>query len=254
MGGSNGIKQFIKDNKADNDNNLCKVINLGKLNSKTIAIDVSGMIHRAKIHSGNKKWFLQIINLMHKFSIYGIKPVFIFDGQPSIEKKHTIDQRKQRQDRIKQKLHNILDESLCFNRDIDRDLNRDLDNDNIDNDNIDNDNIDKLILNLSKQLNSIEIDDIIICKQICILMGIPFIHIKSLEADDIFPYLINEGIIDGVYSEDNDMFRRGCKNIYFGLDFNLNTIYEFNYDEFLNKMSITKEQFNNAYDSAGTDY
>ena len=37
------------------------------LKSKRIAIDVSGVIHRAKIHSGDK-WLLQFINLMNKFS------------------------------------------------------------------------------------------------------------------------------------------------------------------------------------------
>ena len=224
MGGSNGLKKYIKDN------NFCKIKNLIEITDIKLAIDASGVIHRAKIHSGNDKWFLQIINLIHKFSKYLIKPIFIFDGRPSIEKQNTIDQRKNRQDRIKQKITDIFDCDLF------------LDND-------------KLLKkkNLSKQIHSVKLDDTEICKQICIYFGIPFIHIKSLEADNIFPYLINEGIINGVYSEDNDMIRRGCNTVYFGLDFNLDTIYEFNYDEFLLKENITKEQFNDAFDSSGTD-
>ena len=92
MGGSNGLKKYIKDN------NFCKIKNLIDITDIKLAIDVSGVIHRAKIHSGNDKWFLQIINLIHKFSKYLIKPIFIFDGRPSIEKQNTIDQRKNRQD------------------------------------------------------------------------------------------------------------------------------------------------------------
>jgi len=224
MGGSNGLKQYIKTEK------LCKNTNLRALQNKVIAIDSSGVIHRAKIHSGNDKWFLQIINLIHKFSKYMIKPIFIFDGRPSIEKKNTIDQRKNRQDRIKQKITEIIECNLIL--DNDKSLKK---------------------TNLSKQVHSVLLEDIEICKQICIYFGIPFIHIKSLEADDIFPYLINEGIVNGVYSEDNDMFRRCCNTVYFGLDFNLDTIYEFNYDEFIIKENITKEQFNDAFDSSGTD-
>jgi len=105
---------------------------------------------------------------------------------------------------------------------------------------------------LLKQTNSIKNKDIEICKQICIYMGILFIHIKSLEADYIFPELIIQGIVDGVYSEDNDMFLLGCKRVYFGLNYNLNTIHEFIYDECLFNMNVTSDQFNNAFIAAGT--
>jgi len=242
MGKSNGVKEYFKNNS------LIKIIKLSNLNGKYIAIDASGMIHRAKIHSRNK-WWLQFINLMNKFSNYDIKPIIVFDGKPPIEKKEIIEKRKQRQDKNKDKLNDSLDEGIHLNEE-------NIDNpDNNDNfDNLLKDNLLK-INKLENQLMSyIEINDVELCKQICKNMGIPFIHIKSLEADDIFPYLINENIVDGVYSEDNDMFRRGCKQVYFGLDYNLNLIYEFNYDEVISSMNITIKQFNDAYDSAGTDY
>ena len=41
---------------------------LKDLENIRLAIDVSGIIHRSKIHS-NIKWWLQIINLMNKFNI-----------------------------------------------------------------------------------------------------------------------------------------------------------------------------------------
>ena len=227
MGRSNGVKEYLKKN------NFVNIKMLKELENIRLAIDVSGMIHRSKIHSSNIKWWFQIINLMNKFSNYKIKPVFVFDGKPPTEKIEVIEKRNTKKDKIIKKINDTMnnnDDTLS-----------------------DSDNLIK-ISNLSKQLHIITLNDIEICKQICIYFGIPFIHIKSLEADDIFSYLIEEGIVDGVYSEDNDMFRRGCKYVYFGLDYNLDKLYEFNHNECLHNMNITREQFNNAYDSAGTDY
>ena len=230
MGRSNGVKEYLKKN------NFVNIKMLKDLENIRLAIDVSGIIHRSKIHS-NIKWWLQIINLMNKFSNYKIKPVFVFDGKPPNEKLEIIEKRINKKDKIIDKIIKKLNDTLINNEDT----------------LLDNDNLIK-INNLSKQLHVITINDIEICKQICIYFGIPFIHIKSLEADDIFSYLIERGFVDGVYSEDNDMFRRGCKTVYFGLDYNLNKLYEFIYNECLDRMNITIEQFNNAYDSAGTDY
>jgi len=233
MGGSNSAKSFlINQYKSET---LVKKTYLSDLRGITIAIDASGMIRRAMIHSGNKKWWLQFINLMHKFSNHGIKPVIIIDGKPISEKQDSIDDRKKQQDKIKKKLNDTME------------------NCRLDNDNDNNENILQISKYL-KQIISIKSIDIEICKQICNLLGILCIHVKSQEADDIFHYLINNGIVDSVYSEDNDMFRRGCNLVHFGLDYKLDTLYEFKYDECLYKMNVTPEQFNNAYDASGTDF
>jgi len=255
MAGSNGIKEYFK-KKA-----LVNIIHLNSLKRKRIAIDVSGVIHRAKIHSG-EKWLLQFINLMHKFSISNITPVIVFDGKPPVEKSEIIVERRRKIENNKTKINNIMDSIEYVNNSIDTlDSINNVDNcDSIDSVDIcdanncnDSFNLNIMKINkLLKQTNSIKNKDIDICKQICIYMSIAFIHIKSFEADYIFPELINQGIVDGVYSEDNDMFLLGCKKVYFGLNYNLNTIHEFIYDECLNNMNITPDQFNNAFIAAGT--
>ena len=180
MVGSNGIKEYLK-KKA-----LVNIIHLDSLKRKRIAIDVSGVIHRAKIHSG-EKWLLQFINLMHKFSISNITPVIVFDGKPPIEKSEIIVERRRKIENNKTKINNIMDSIKYVNNSIDT-----LDNiNNVDNgDNIDsvdicdanncndsfNLNIMKII-KLLKQTNSIKNKDLDICKQICIYMSIAFIHI-----------------------------------------------------------------------------
>ena len=266
MAGSNGIKEYLK-KKA-----LVNIIHLDSLKGKRIAIDVSGVIHRAKIHSG-EKWLLQFINLMHKFSNSNITPIIVFDGKPPVEKSETIEERKKKIEKNKTKINNIMDSFGYVNDNSDLNSYKYIDSlDSLDSlDSIDSldiidsdDSIDTNIFNnyfndnlmkinkLLKQTNSIKNKDIELCKQFCIYMGIAFIHIKSLEADYIFPELIIQGIADGVYSEDNDMFLLGCKKVYFGLNYNLNTIHEFIYDECLYTMNVTSDQFNNAFIAAGT--
>jgi 5'-3' exonuclease len=253
MGGGNGTKQYLKDNL------LVTNKHLEEFRGQSIAIDASGMIHRLMIHSGNKKWWLQFINLIHKFSKYGITPVIVFDGSPCNEKKMTIEERKKRQEDIKLKCNNLFN-NINFEGEEDEEEDEGVDlklnSDTCLNSEIEKNKYSSLLkLNsLLKQINSIKVNDIKICKEICILLGILYIHIKSQEADDIFLHLIKNKYVDGIYSEDNDLFRRQCDKVYFGLDFNLDTIYEFNYDECLQKMNITTSQFNNAYDASGTDF
>ena len=260
MGGGNGTKQYLKDNL------LVTNKHLEEFRGQTIAFDASGMIHRLMNHSGNKKWWLQFINLIHKFSKYGITPVIVFDGLPCNEKKITIEERKKRQEEIKLKcnnlFNNIIFEEEREEREVEEEVNLKINsNTGVDNESsVDseiekNKNVNLIKLNLLlKQINSIKVDDIKICKAICILLGILYIHIKSQEADNIFLHLIKNKFVDGIYSEDNDLFRRQCDKVYFGLDYNLDTIYEFNYNECLHKMNITSYQFDNAYDASGTDF
>jgi 5'-3' exonuclease len=251
MGGSNGVKQFLKNNflvnniqnsqnsqekidnqnsqeKIDNQNNqekinnqnnqeqqdnqCIKILKLQDLNDKLVAIDASGFIYRAKNNFGVDKWWLEIFNFIQKFKY---KVLFVFDGQPPPNKLTCIKKRKEREEKVEEKSN---------------------------------------INNVKYIKNSIKLEDINKCKEVCDYLGIPYLHIETVEADEIFPYLIECGIVDSVFSQDNDMIRRGCKNIYCDIDYNNNTILKINYDLCLTQLNITREQFNNAYDSAGTDY
>ena len=223
MGGSNGTKQYIIDN------DLAQRIKLSDING-IVAIDASCFIYRAKHNFGNK-WWLEMFNFLQKFNF---KILFVFDGKPDNSKLECIKKRKEKQDKNEEK-NEEKNESSLDNIDI---------MDNMDNNTNSSNNI----------KNSINIKDIKKCKNICKLLGIPYIHIESLEADDIFPYLINSGFVDGVFSQDNDMIRRGCKIIYCDMDYNENTILEIKYDLCLQSMGVTSVQFNNAYDASGTDY
>ena len=230
MGGSNGFKEYIKNNCL---NKGLTIKHLSKCRGQTFAIDISGWIYRGKHHSGQHKWWLQFINFVHKLSKYNIKIIIVFDGKPDIEKEYTIETRKSKQ--IKYMNKHLEQETETYKQvleeqHLEQDTNR---------------------LNNSKSIN---INDIKLCKKICNKLGIPYIHIESLEADYIFKYLIDNKIANCVLTQDNDMFRLGCKKVFFDLDYNLDNIYIFDYDECLFNMNITIDQFNNAYDASGTDF
>ena len=100
----------------------------------------------------------------------------------------------------------------------------------------------------------ITLNDITQCKKLLDSLGIKYIHIDTLEADAIIKYLSKSGIVDVVFSQDSDMFRIGCKNVCLDIDYKNNTILCIDFDVCLKELGITQEQFNEAYDAAGTDY
>jgi hypothetical protein len=285
MGGGNGCTSFLTNFYKNNINMVgIKKIKLKDLHSKTIAIDAMGFLYRCILRS-KKNWRNDIIFLIHKFNKYNIKFVFVFDDNPSNnEKEHIFIKRNCKQEKQekqeKQKKQKLMNESANNLDNLDSLDNLDnleessnldnLDNlDNVDNldnmDNLDNsDNLDNMD-NLDNSNNSNNSNDgdmkqkvnkLVIkqCEDLCDKLGINRIRIKNKEADEIFKFLIDNNIVDGCYSQDNDLLRRGCKTMYYDLDYKLDTIHVINYDELLINLKLKSENFNDIYDASGTEY
>ena len=257
MGGGNGCSSFLENfYKNNSKKNGIKQIRLKELKCQTIAIDAMVFMYRAMLRS-KKNWRYDIIFLIHKFNKYNIKFVFVFDDNPNNnDKEHTFIKRHEKQS--KQAKRKIIHE------------------DNQNQSKIVNQNLDTLetpvTLETPESLESPEspetldkssteyiqpkVNKLIInqCEELCDILGIKRIRIKNKEADEIFKFLIDNNIVDGCYSQDNDLLRRGCKTIYYDLDYNLDTIYVINYDKLLIDLNLTSEEFNNAYDASGTEY
>ena len=264
MGGGNGCTSFLTNFYKNNINMVgIKKIKLKDLHSKTIAIDAMGFLYRCILRS-KKNWRNDIIFLIHKFNKYNIKFVFVFDDNPTNnEKEHIFIKRNCKQEKQekqkKQKLMNEsannldsldnLDESSNLDKtDISCILNN-LDNsDNSDNSNNLNNSNDG---DMKQKVNKLVIKQ---CEDLCDKLGINRIRIKNKEADEIFKFLIDNNIVDGCYSQDNDLLRRGCKTMYYDLDYKLDTIHIINYDELLNDLKLTSGEFNDIYDASGTEY
>ena len=243
MGISNGCCSFLDNFYMNKDVSENKKIRLHTLKGKTIAVDIMGFIYRGMIRY-KKNWIQSINFLIKKFNDYNIKLVFVFDDNPSNNnKEHVFMKRQERH--VKQKL--MHQEKI--NQESNQIINQNLDN---------LDNLEKLD-NLDEEYAQPKINKSVIleCEELCDKLGISRIRIKGKEADEIFKFLVDNNIVDGCYSQDNDLLRRGCKVLFYNLEYkinNLDTICVINYDLLLSDLDITSEQFNDSYDLAGTEY
>lgn len=243
MGISNGCCSFLDNLYMNKDVSENKKIRLHTLKGKTIAVDIMGFIYRGMIRY-KKNWIQSINFLIKKFNDYNIKLVFVFDDNPSNNnKEHVFMKRQERH--VKQKL--MHQEKI--NQESNQIINQNLDN---------LDNLEKLD-NLDEEYAQPKINKSVIleCEELCDKLGISRIRIKGKEADEIFKFLVDNNIVDGCYSQDNDLLRRGCKVLFYNLEYkinNLDTICVINYDLLLSDLDITSEQFNDSYDLAGTEY
>jgi len=246
MGISNGCCSFLDNFYMNKDVSENKKIRLHTLKGKTIAVDIMGFIYRGMIRY-KKNWIQSIKFLIKKFNDYNIKLIFVFDDNPSNnDKEHVFMKRQERH--VKQKL--MHQEKM--NQESNQLLNQNLDN---------LDNLEKLekLDNLDEEYAQPKINKSVIleCEELCDKLEISRIRIKGKEADEIFKFLVDNNIVDGCYSQDNDLLRRGCKVLFYNLEYkinNLDTICVINYDLLLSDLNITSEQFNDSYDLAGTEY
>ena len=238
MGISNGCCSFLDNFYMNKDVSENKKIRLHILKGKTIAVDIMGFIYRGMIRY-KKNWIKSINFLIKKFTDYNIKLVFVFDDNPSNnDKEHVFMKRQERH--VKQKLMH-QEKIQIINKNLD-DLEK-------------SDNLD----NLEEEYAQPKINKSVIleCEELCDKLEISRIRIKGKEADEIFKFLVDNNIVDGCYSQDNDLLRRGCKVLFYNLEYkinNLDTICIINYDLLLSDLDITSEQFNDSYDLAGTEY
>ena len=248
MGISNGCCSFLDNFYMNKDVSENKKIRLHTLKGKTIAVDIMGFIYRGMIRY-KKNWIKSIKFLIKKFTDYNIKLVFVFDDNPSNnDKEHVFMKRQERN--VKQKLmHQEKINQEKMNQESIQIINKNLD------DLEKSDNLD----NLEEEYAQPKINKSVIleCEELCDKLGISRIRIRGKEADEIFKFLVDNNIVDGCYSQDNDLLRRGCKVLFYNLEYkinNLDTICVINYDLLLSDLDITSEQFNDSYDLAGTEY
>lgn len=205
---------------------------INDLADKTVAIDTSMLIYQVvlamrggdgdmvnkegKLTSHLYGMFNKIIDLLSKH----IKPVFVFDGIPCELKAELGLKRKEAKNKAKAQILNAMD--------------------------------DEEKIKLSKKTFSLKEEDVINAKILLDLLGIPYINALE-EADVMCAYLSNQGIVDGVCTEDMDILTFGGLTIYRGLLGN-NNIMEINLDAVLDGLKLTYEKFVSLCILLGCDY
>ena len=176
------------------ENDLEKEINISELKNKIIAIDISILLYQVVISTRSKcgadhlspsgeisthilGLFNKTINLIKKRII----PVYVFDGKPPDIKKRTLDMRKDIRAKAIEKLKNTTDEKERIK-----------------------------YLKRSVSISKKQLDE---CRRLLDIMGIPYIDAPQ-EADSQCSYLAKNGMVDGVLTEDMDIFTFGSPVIY----------------------------------------
>ena len=224
-----GMNRFIRTTM---ENNRCvKHNSLSCYKYNRIAIDYYNLLHKfLQRNPAGDEYMMEFINFIHKFAKYNIDLIFVIDGKPLEEKQFTI---KQRKDNIK-KIKTELVEKIASSTNPET--------------------IKKNQEKLDRISYKIKPNHIIYSKKLFDIMGVMYLHFENFEADMIIKYLSDTEIVDACYSSDMDLLTFGCKKIITDLDYKNDFIVEYNNEEILKNMGLSREEFIDLCICCGTDY
>ena len=113
---------------------------------------------------------------------------------------------------------------------------------------------DKKMRSIIRNTRKITIKHIIVAKELFDILGIQYMHLQDVEADNVFKYMLDKKLADIVYSADMDCLLYGCSKVMFYLDFLSDCFKEFNLADILKHLNITFEQLQQAMILSGTDF
>jgi flap endonuclease-1 len=198
------------------------------------AIDVSLFLYKFK-YSNGENFLEKFIELINRFKINDITPVFVFDGSPPKEKVETINERKDKKNEYKEQVK-ILKENLGNNTNIQE-----------------QENITKEIEKLNRKIIYVTKENINQLKYLLDLLNIKYIH-KQCEADVINSKLCSEGIVDMVISEDMDHLTSGTRFLMRDFNINNNNVKCYDLVKIRNKLGLSHEKWIELCILFGCDY
>uniref|UniRef100_A0A1I7V525 Exonuclease 1 n=1 Tax=Caenorhabditis tropicalis TaxID=1561998 RepID=A0A1I7V525_9PELO len=185
--GITGLLPFVK--------NACRKGNILELRGKSVAIDVSCLLHRGltgcmdKIHMGEEtQSYVSYVNKYVKELLsMGCHVVMVFDGRPLPAKKGTNDDRREQREKRKEHAEMLLAKGMEREaRDIYRLATS-----------ISADIVEKTIQHFRSSQENVDI------------------IVAPYEADAQLAYLMEAKLVDAVITEDSDLIVFGCEKIYF---------------------------------------
>lgn len=113
--------------------------------------------------------------------------------------------------------------------------------------------VDAQLDHIMNTLLSIRSEDFELTRQLFDIMNIPWI-MSTGEAEATCSVLCRDGFVDAVLSEDTDVLNYKAPVFLHRLNLNSHTVVQIEYDDLLNKIDLTKEQFLDFCIMCGTDY
>jgi flap endonuclease-1 len=207
-------------------------IHLSELSNKIIAIDISIYLYKYKSENALIENFYLMLSL---FRQYQITPIFIFDGKPPDEKKQLITFRKKTREENK----NAIVELKLVLQNV--------------NDSEEIMNIENQIDCLSRKTTVITIKDIASVKLLIKGFGMCYYQAPR-EADEVCAYLMQNNRVYACLSDDSDMFLYGCERVLQNFNISKHTAFQYNFQQILKELCISKEEFASACIASGIDY
>ena len=208
--------------------NETKKVHLSCLYGKKICIDISIYLYRFKGQNTLIESFYVMCSLFKK---YNIIPIFIFDGKPPIEKSKELENRRKGREKAKINYEKLLEkgeENLTEKNLLELDR-------------------------LKRSMVKITKEDVILIKDLLDSYGMAYMTALG-EADILCASLILKKKVYAVLTEDMDLFAYGSPIVlrYFSLSQHSCILY--NLKIILNKLKVTKEDFQLICVLSGNDY
>jgi len=211
------LNKFLKEyNCIDEYPNISNLLNDNK---KKIAIDTTLFIYKYKYSFDNFLigFLIQII----KFIENDIKIVYIFDGKPPVEKTNVLISRKNKMNKIKEKIEKYKKLLTLSNNSYEYEK------------------ILEKYKKFKKKLITITNSDIKKIIKLLTIFRIPYIF-SSSEADILCGKLAQLNKIDYVLSNDTDLLLYGCKKL---IKFENKKVYCYDLNKILERIDLTHDQF-----------
>ena len=256
--GIKGLKQFLRTKFPQ----CVKESHLYFYWGKKAAMDLLPYLYRYKVSHG-EKWREGLFTLFTTFIKNNVHLTVIMDG-PSVykEKDKEREKRKQSRDKIKTKVEQLEADLLAYDTngtitDLLRSLSEESSHRNLllsvhKADTIQRNTIVETILKLKNQIVSITKEDIVLVKELCASLSIPFMYAKQ-EAESFSSYLCKTNQVDIVITEDTDVLAYGCPQWLSNIAHD-GTCILIEYQSMLSEMKFTSDQFIDFCILCGTDY
>ena len=251
--GKPSIMRYIIENYDINKNKISQKLGIEFLQNKVIAIDLYQLMYKF-LHNEHKHYLTSMICYLIYLNKYNIKPIFVIDGKPPIEKMNILKKRKNKKDKSK----NIIDNEENKIKEIERDLENENVNKLNEKDKADlEDKIQKAIENIKKhkkrtaKVSKEHIDNI---KKLFDLLQYPYIHNTEREADYVCAQLVINNIAFACLSNDFDLITHQCPLVI--RDFNIvdNTFTIYSLDKISKLLGLSIQDTTNMIILNGTDY
>ena len=199
---------------------ICTIL-LGTLSHSTVVIDTSIYLYKFKSVDSLVTSMSQLLDLFQSHSIH---PIFVFDGKPKTNKKHTLQKRQQQKqiawNQYQQVRHTETPEVLQA--------------------------LKKTFIRVSQR-------DVESIKSLMDSREVRYIQAPH-EADEVCARMMHQGIAQYCMSDDMDMFVYGCSRVLRQLNLQDGTATLYQLEHMLKTLRISVEDFQMICILSGTDY